>query len=336
LHWLSLLVEERAGNKTELFLGLIFILSVVTAGVLNNDSAILVLTPLVIRLVQRRYPQSPKVWLIFAFTVFMGAGVAPFIVSNPINMIVASYANIGFNQYAARMIPVAILGWLISFLILRLYFRKDLKGVKPHQYPPHKVKKQPGCNTMLLLLFTVLFTYPLASLMDFPIWLVASAGAITAIFLGFRHQLFRSLTPVYKAISWDILGFMFGVYLLSIGLRQVGVVPQMGRLYNEIGLIGIGFFSSFASALINNHPMAMLNMLAIGDLPEATSKHYLAALIGGDLGPRLLPMGSLAGLLWLECLRRFSIPIKLRQFVTLGILVTLPTLLGSLCLLWYL
>ena len=46
----------------------------------------------------------------FAFAVFLAPGVAPFIVSNPMNMIVAEFAGIGFNAYAAVMVPISLVG----------------------------------------------------------------------------------------------------------------------------------------------------------------------------------------------------------------------------------
>jgi arsenical pump membrane protein len=79
--------------------------------------------------------------------------------------------------------------------------------------------------------------------------------------------------------------------------------------------------------------MAIINALAISRLPEPTDQLMLAALIGGDLGPRLLPMGSLAGLLWLDLLRKQGIHITALQFIVVGLLVTLPALIFSLLLL---
>jgi len=60
----------------------------------------------------------------------------------------------------------------------------------------------------------------------------------------------------------------------------------------------------------------------------------LAALVGGDIGPRLLPIGSLAGLLWMSLLRRDGVEIRIGTFVRLGTLVLLPTLALSLVMLW--
>jgi hypothetical protein len=53
----------------------------------------------------------------------------------------------------------------------------------------------------------------------------------------------------------------------------------------------------------------------------------------GDLGPRLLPMGSLAALLWLDLLRRHGVHISTSKFILVGFPVTVPSLALSLLLL---
>ena len=72
---------RSAGSTRRLYAG-VFILGFITAALLNNDAAILLLTPLVLTFVGSRYPDQPRLLLAFAFAVFMSAGVAPFVVSN--------------------------------------------------------------------------------------------------------------------------------------------------------------------------------------------------------------------------------------------------------------
>ena len=43
-------------------------------------------------------------------------------------------------------------------------------------------------------------------------------------------------------------------------------------------------------------------------------------------------MGSLAGLLWLEMLRRAGVEVSVRRFVVVGLVSTLPALAASLLL----
>jgi arsenical pump membrane protein len=114
----------------------------------------------------------------------------------------------------------------------------------------------------------------------------------------------------------------------------VGVVDHLTRAYAGGSPMRIGLLSAVGSAVLNNHPMANLNMLAL--VPGGTAadpRRVLAALIGGDLGPRLFPMGSLAGLLWLEMLRRANVDVPVRRFVVVGAVATVPTLIACLALL---
>jgi arsenical pump membrane protein len=77
--------------------------------------------------------------------------------------------------------------------------------------------------------------------------------------------------------------------------------------------------------------MALLHSLTLAGRPDT---YVFAALIGGDLGPRLLPIGSLAGLLWTHQLRRQGVRVPLSVFVKVGAIVTIPSLVASLVVLW--
>ena len=100
------------------------------------------------------------------------------------------------------------------------------------------------------------------------------------------------------------------------------------------GLGLVGGISSLGSAVLNNHPMAALNALALKSIDGDNRWRTLAALVGGDLGPRLLPIGSLAGLLWMEMARRYEVEIKTWDFVRTGFIVTIPTLAVTLGVLY--
>ena len=93
--------RARARRRSTTFT-VVFVLAVITPSLLNNDAAILILTPLVVALARRLYPGRIDLTMAFAFAVFLAPGVAPLIVSNPMNMIVAEFAGLGFNSYAAR------------------------------------------------------------------------------------------------------------------------------------------------------------------------------------------------------------------------------------------
>jgi arsenical pump membrane protein len=249
--------------------------------------------------------------------------------------VVADAAGLDFNHYAARMLPVAASVWIVSYLVLRRIFRSELASAPAPEEPGATA---PGWTRPqwqgIVLVLVVLGAYPVVSYFDGSVWVVASTGAIVAIAACAWHRGRGSARElVLRGVSWEILVFLFGVFLLALGLRNAGLVADLSELYEGAGVAVVGLTSALGSALINNHSMALTNLLALEATPGSGTQDYLAALIGGDLGPRLLPMGSLAGLLWFMSLRRLDIEVPVKRFVTIGFAVTVPSLAVSLGLL---
>jgi arsenical pump membrane protein len=332
--WIETRARGRSAGHT---FTVVFVISVVTPALLNNDAAILMLTPIVVALTRRLYPRQPGITVVFAFAVFLAPGVAPFIVSNPMNMIVAEFAGLDFNSYALVMVPISLVGAALTYAILRWRYAALLDAAVPVPAPVTTVHRHPAERPAVVLMLGVFLAYPVAASLGVEIWSVAVAGAVGSLALCRLHR----VAPLRKAashVSLDILVFLWGIFLVVQGLRGVGVVDWLRAVYQtqphgsgaELALIGVT--SSVGSALIDNHPMSILNMMAIDG---AHGPRLLqAALVGGDIGPRLLPVGSLAGLLWMDLLRRAGIEIGITRFLRVGTLILLPTLAASLLLLW--
>jgi arsenical pump membrane protein len=336
LERIASVIEPRTRGPVRHAFRITFALSALVAAALSNDAAILLLTPVVLTLLRTVYPKRyPKFCVPFAFAIFAAAGVAPLITSNPMNLVVADHAGIGFNVYAARMIPVALAGWLVAYAVLARIFHAELSDEvsAPGAWPAPTGPLGPAATIVLVILGGVLLAYPIVAYLDGPLWLVAATGATAALAIARNAGVpARSLAG---SIAWSVFPFLLGVFLVAIALERAGVVAWLAARYaGDAPLATIALGSAAGSALLNNHPMAILNMLALDRLPTAGDAHVLAALIGGDLGPRLLPMGSLAGLLWIDSLRRHGVAISVGTFVRVGIALTIPTLAISLAVLW--
>ncbi len=259
------------------------------------------------------------------------------------NLVVAETAHIGFNAYALRMLPVSVVGSLVTYAMLRVVFRRELDDSIPARGAERgSLSDMSRSSRGVLAIVVVMFaSYPILSYFDAPVWVAAVAGAVVISLIGLREEHVSRL-HVVSAVAWDILAFLFLIFLTALGLENIGVTTRMSEVYNSVserGADGIGLVgsvSAMGSAVLNNHPMAALNALALRSVGSShdTTWRTLAALVGGDLGPRFMPMGSLAGLLWLEMLRRLGFEISTWQFVRTGVLVTIPTLLASLGVLW--
>jgi arsenical pump membrane protein len=336
---IAAMIEPRTRGPVRHAFRVTFGLAAVVAAVLSNDAAILLLTPVVLTLIRTVYPRRyPVLLLPFSFAVFAAAGVAPLVVSNPMNLVVAERAGIGFNQYALTMIPVAVVGWVVAYAVLAWRFRGVLvdEVAAPGDWPAAIGPLGAGGRVVVIVLGAVLLAYPVVSYLDGPLWIVAAGGAAVCVAVALR----AGVAPgaLAAGVSWSVFPFLLGAFVLAVGLERAGAVDHLVWLFTDdtAPLATIGVTAALGSAVLNNHPMAILDVLALEQVPGAGEPHVLAALIGGDLGPRLSPMGSLAGLLWFDILRRHGVAISVVAFIRIGVVVTVPTLAASLGMLWLL
>ncbi len=328
-------IEPRTRGPVRHAFRLVFMLAALCAAILSNDAAILMFTPVVIELLPQVYPKRHVKFVVpFAFAVFVAAGVAPLPTGNPMNLVVAHRAGIGFNEYALHMIPVAFVGWLAAYAALAWLFRNELADENPAlgQMNPIVPLERPG-RVVLVIAAASVASYPVLALLHQPLWIVAVPTALICVAAARRQGV--SPIQIGRGVSWELLPFVFGVLVLATALSRIGVTDSLGELYVQAPapLPTIGGVAAVGSALINNHPMALLHSVTLAGAPDS---YVYAALIGGDLGPRLLPIGSLAGLLWLHTLRIRGVHIPLSMFIRVGLVVTVPSLVVSLAVLWLL
>jgi arsenical pump membrane protein len=61
---------------------------------------------------------------------------------------------------------------------------------------------------------------------------------------------------------------------------------------------------------------------------------YLASIIGSDIGSLLLPIGTLASLIWMHILRKNKIKVKWKDFFSVSLIVVPLTVIITLFLLY--
>jgi len=330
------------GDGRKLF-AFLFFAGTITGTFFTNDAAILIFTPMVFDLVEVVEDPSwtPASKIPFYFAVLYIANlVGPLVISNPINIIVASLFGIGFLEYAAWMILPALVSIVTSFLGLHFFFRRAI----PTTYRVPAARSIPREQRGFMLVTAAVLGVTLLGLFSehwtgLPAWLVAALGAVTLIVLWIAMER-APITPVISGIGWDVVVFVLGIFVVASGLRNAGLTDLIGRILIDpaapnllAGTMVTGFVAAGFSAVMNNHPTASIMALSIQDLglsADDSSMLAFAALIGGDLGPKMLPIGSLAALLWFRILRTRGVPISYGLYVRVGIPVTLLAVLLSL------
>ena len=117
-HWIAAHVRRPI-----MLLGMVIISSGVLSAFLVNDTICLVMTPLVLELVTR-LKRNPIPYLLATATASNIGSVAT-ITGNPQNIIIGSLSRIPYGEFAAALVPVAVVGLMISAVFIALSYRSE-------------------------------------------------------------------------------------------------------------------------------------------------------------------------------------------------------------------
>ncbi|MCM3693481.1 arsenic transporter [Neobacillus niacini] len=327
----------------------------------NNDGSILITTPILVMLLNNMgLKNHQKIPYLLSGGLIATASSAPIGVSNIVNLIALKIVEMDLWLHTAMMFVPATLGLLLLVGLLFLRFKKVIPktvpvkvfGLTRNSYhplkpgPTYSSEKQRSrfMRNILLFVFAVRLSLFVASYFAIPVSVMAVIGSL--VLLGWRWA-YLKVSPVdmLKKTPWDILIFAFSMYVIIYGLHNIGLTNLLidymrpmvsGSLLHASVMMGA--LLTVLSNIFNNHPALMVGTLTLMNMdlsPLALKVSYLANVIGSDMGSLLLPMGTLATLMWMHIVRKGKVLITWWEYVKITFVVIPPATLFTLVVLYY-
>ncbi len=360
--WAAFKVLKLArGNGLKLYF-YIALLTVAVSILFANDSAVLILTPIVLEIIMGlRIEKGGRLAFLFAAGLIADTAAMPLITSNPVNIVSADFFGYSFLDHLLFMGPVALVTIVISLLVVYLFFRTEV----PRTYSMTLAATllgddSPITPTRLRLsigtLIAIDLGYVLASLHGLPVSVVICSGALFLLLVyagtsrashGIAGER-AGVVGIMRAVNWDILLFMVGIFMVVQGLRHTGAIDFFAHLFlitaafpSVLSTLMPSLVVTLSASIMNNWPMTMLGLLAIDQAVAANpgapllfTKLIFANIIGNNLGPHFFPLGSLAILMWLDTMKQKGVTIRLVDYLRVGSVLSILEVTAASIVLW--
>jgi Na+/H+ antiporter NhaD/arsenite permease-like protein len=294
---------------------------IVTSGLLSaflvNDIVCLVLTPLVIGLTRRL--SLPAVPYVIAVATASNIGSVATITGNPQNILIGASSGIPYVSFLLRLGPVAVAGLVMNWAVIRRVHARALTRV----VVPDAVADAESTMRVRAKPVVVLAGVLAAFLLGVAPALAASVGAALLLIT-------RSVDPkrVYADIDWGLLIFFVGLFVIVSGAERAGLTMELLEPLTHWGLQRLPLFVTATAALgniVSNVPAVMLLRSVVPQLADPRAGWFALAM-ASTLSGNLTVTGSVANIIVVERAAAEGVTVGFRDFIAIGVPVTLATL----------
>ena len=168
-----------------------------------------------------------------------------------------------------------------------------------------------------------------------------------------KNKTLAAITGPLKAIDFETLGLLVGLFLMIGGISHMGVIDALAQLLAKLGggnvflmYTIIVWASVLISAFIDNIPYVATMIPVIGGLaaqmaPGAGADPtllavplYFGLLSGATLGGNITPIGASANITAIGILRKEGLEVRNADFFKIGIPFTLAAIIPAYIYLW--
>jgi arsenical pump membrane protein len=326
----ALAVRWSRGAPARLF-GLVYLVGIVVTALLSNDATAVVLTPAVYAAARKAQTDPLPYLLVCAFIANAASFLLP--ISNPANLVVFASHMPPLPAWLANFLGPSLVAIVATFFVLRTTQRRALSGAFASTVPLPSLRRGARLAAVGILLTAVALLWTSAAGRELGMPTFAAGVITTALALLLER---RSPWHIVRGVSWGVIPLVAGLFVLVAGLRNTGMLDELGGALRQLTLqsghtaaLAAGAGVAAACNVMNNLPVALIAG-SIGAGARVSAQVKDAMLVGVDLGPNLSVTGSLATILWLIALRREKVHVDGLTFLRLGLLVMPPALLLAL------
>jgi Na+/H+ antiporter NhaD/arsenite permease-like protein len=335
--YLAIWAAKRARGRPYAILAMLCTITAVASALLDNVTTVLLIAPVTL-LVCDRIGVRPEGFLI-AEVIASNIGGTATLIGDPPNIIIASRADLSFNDFLVNLAPFVVIALLVFLVLSRWLFRRSFtydaeRAAAVMEVDERRAIRDPALlRRSLAVLGLVLVSFVLHSALDLEPSIVALLGA------GLLVVVSRTSSAEFlEEVEWPTLVFFMGLFVMVGALVNIGVIGSLGEAAIDavgdnyfLAASGLLFGSAALSGIVDNIPYVASMSPLVNDLVGAggdsvgANALWWALALGADLGGNATAVGASANVVVLGIAARSGYPISFWQFTRYGLVVTAVT-----------
>ncbi|GAB3245330.1 ArsB/NhaD family transporter [Nocardioides dilutus] len=333
--YLAILAAKRSRGRPYRLMVMLCVLTAVASAVLDNVTTVLLIAPVTF-LVCERLGLRPVPFLI-AEVLASNIGGAATLVGDPPNIIIASRADLTFNDFLINMAPWVVVLMVVFCLMCRVLFRSAFVYDEERAESVMALDEREAIKDTRLLvkslavLAVVVAAFVLHPVLHYEPSVVALLGAGLLLLVTDVE-----LSDALSEVEWPTLVFFGGLFIMVGGLVKSGVIGDLSTSLAEAtdGRLGLAsmvllFGSAVLSAIVDNIPyVATMSPVVVGLVPTMPGNGealWWSLAFGADLGGNATAIGASANVVMLGLAERAGHRIGFWEFTKYGLVVTVVT-----------
>ncbi|HWD54033.1 MAG TPA: SLC13 family permease [Acidimicrobiales bacterium] len=301
------LLARFAPNGWALYAGSALLVVLVTT-LLNLDTSVTFLTPVLVYAARRRGEGEEP--LVLACLLLSNAGSLLLPGSNLTNVIVLGHLHLSGRSFFEHMAPAGLAAAAVTALVIAVAHRWPLRTIVT--VSGDGARPVAGVGLLAVAAVTVLVL-----VLRSPALPVLGVGLVA---VGLRAR--RGTPSPREAVGMLGLPVLIGLFGLAVALGTLGRGwSGPATLLSHLDGWGTAAVAALVSVAVNNLPAASL-------LAARQPPHPYTLLVGLNVGPNLFVTGSLAWVLWWRAARATGTQPDIRRAVVLG-LVSVPMAIAA-------
>lgn len=307
---------------------------------LDNVTTVVLIAPVTV-LISEILGLNPVPFLIAEALLSNTGGVAT-LVGDPPNVLIASAANLSFNDFLTNSLPIVLFAWLAALFLLIYLFRNDLSMRPSNADAVLKLDPNEALNdrkttmrVLIVLGVALVFFFIHHALHIQPSFIALAAAAIALVWVQ------PDLHKMFQRIEWNVLIFFGALFVMVGGLEAAGVLHQLAALIGNAGALSPVLFGVITiwvvaglSAIVDNIPITIALIPVFAELELAginIEPLWWALAFGAGFGGNGTIIGSTANVFVASLSERTKYPITSQLWNKRGLPVMIVTcFVGSL------